>query len=250
VTLPQFTDRRTLTEQAYADPMHLSARQRLWSYRAGLSFHERMVDAVEWSGFGSLLDVGCGNAVYLPLIMHRLPAGASVIGVDLSLGMLASARHPTGRVAADVEALPFGAQSFDAALAFHMLYHAPHPPTAVAELHRVIRSGGAVIVTTNGPRHFEELRALGSRRPRPTDAVGLDEAQTLLEQRFSTVERREFLDDIVVPGAGPVIDYLRSTVSFGANPKGLEVLERRVRETVEREGCFRLTAQPGFLIAR
>ncbi|HEY7983069.1 MAG TPA: class I SAM-dependent methyltransferase, partial [Ktedonobacterales bacterium] len=97
-------------------------------------------------------------------------AGAEVIGLDLSDGMLTTARE---RLAAeglsvacqvgDVEALPCADSTFDLILANFMLYHLPHLDQGIAELRRVLKPGGMVLAATNSERNMPELLGLGLR---------------------------------------------------------------------------------------
>lgn len=89
--------------------------------------------------------------------------GAVPTGVDLSPEILALARrlHPgvtfcTG----DALHLPFAPGSFDAAVAGFLVPHLADHRGALAELHRVLRPGGALALSTWGPR--EEVPLLGA----------------------------------------------------------------------------------------
>ena len=74
-----FTDRRRLVGDAYAGPSKLSARQDLYRFRrSGPDFHDRLVDVIDWSAARTVLDVGCGNAIYLDRLLARLPSGATI----------------------------------------------------------------------------------------------------------------------------------------------------------------------------
>ena len=97
-----------------------------------------------------LLDVGCGTGRFTAFLADVF--GSPVVGVDASVAMLeARAPAPGASLAflgAEVAALPFCAGSFDVAL-LSMVYHLLTPPTpALAELHRVIRAGGSVLLRT------------------------------------------------------------------------------------------------------
>jgi ubiquinone/menaquinone biosynthesis C-methylase UbiE len=94
---------------------------------------------------GHLLDAGCGpggNGAWLAQHGH-------VVGADLSPDALAfvRARRPaTTPVRASVEQLPFRDESFDAVVGLTVLYTVPDDRAAFAELARVVRRGGAVLL--------------------------------------------------------------------------------------------------------
>jgi ubiquinone/menaquinone biosynthesis C-methylase UbiE len=90
-------------------------------------------------GAERVLDVGCGNGLYLAELRRR---GIHAVGCDLSPGMLAAAAPHRELVNADVTALPFAPAACDVVLAPHMLYHVADRATAARELRRVLRPGG------------------------------------------------------------------------------------------------------------
>ena len=71
--------------------------------------------------------------------------------------------------------IPFADASFDAIIAMHMLYHVPDPAAAIAQMHRVLKPGGILAVTTNGAgnlRRMHELaRAFGGAPHDPSSAA-------------------------------------------------------------------------------
>ncbi|MCI4323438.1 MAG: class I SAM-dependent methyltransferase [Thermoplasmata archaeon] len=89
-------------------------------------------------GGGALLEAGVGTGRYaIPLGAH----GFSVTGIDLSLPMMEKARAKGLRrlARADLHRLPFRDESFDAALAVHVLQLIPDPIRGLRELARVTR---------------------------------------------------------------------------------------------------------------
>jgi 2-polyprenyl-6-hydroxyphenyl methylase/3-demethylubiquinone-9 3-methyltransferase len=100
-----------------------------------------------------VLDVGGGNG----LLVDRLHARYGVRGVvvDVAMRGLREARDD-GRAAkpacADALALPFADATFAAAMSFETLEHIPEWPRAVAELVRVTRPGGRIVVTAVSAR--------------------------------------------------------------------------------------------------
>jgi ubiquinone/menaquinone biosynthesis C-methylase UbiE len=116
-----------------------------------------------------IVDVGCGTGWYaagLRRACRDLP-GVTVIGVDLSAGMLASARAAGADplLQGDASRLPFADGSVDIVVTRGVLHHLPSPSLALGEWRRVLRPEGAVVVssepTPTVDRHGEVLvRAL------------------------------------------------------------------------------------------
>lgn len=149
-------DRTYITECQYATDANLAARQSLYRFQTpGIVPWRSALGLAALRGDERVLDVGCGNGLYLRALHDALHRGV-VVGVDLSRGMLRSAASRSGRaelVLADAQAVPFPDDSFDVALAMHMLYHVPDRGMAIAELRRVVRSDGVVLVVTNSLEH-------------------------------------------------------------------------------------------------
>jgi len=92
------------------------------------------------------LDAGCGTGIYTRRLAER---GARVTGVDTDPEMLAAARikAPAATlVEADVTELPFADGEFDLGLAVTLLCFVGDPGRTVAELVRVTRPGGRVVL--------------------------------------------------------------------------------------------------------
>ena len=103
---------------------------------------------------GRVLDVGTGPGGLMIEIARARPDG-HVTGVDVEpamvrlAGRLAAEQGLGERVrvlAADVSALPLGAGTVDVAVASLTAHHWPDVPAAVAELVRVLRPGGVLLV--------------------------------------------------------------------------------------------------------
>jgi ubiquinone/menaquinone biosynthesis C-methylase UbiE len=148
----------------------------------------------------SVLDVGCGPAWFWAASADVLPDRLSLTLADKSPGMVGEAlercrtlRHwSVDAREADASALPFADASFDAVVAMHMLYHVPDARQAIAEMHRVLKPGGLLAVTTNGERNLKELYALttafGAAPVEPVAAIfGFDHAERLMREVFGNV---------------------------------------------------------------
>jgi malonyl-CoA O-methyltransferase len=129
----------------------LSAREayRLWapSYaeNAVTFLENRLVTSLGPAVDGRrLIDVGCGTGMRL-----RPARAALAVGVDLSAEMLA--RAPGDRAVADISALPVATGAFDLVWCRLMLGYVDDLDAAYAELARVCRRGGTVVVTDFHP---------------------------------------------------------------------------------------------------
>ena len=125
------------------------------------------VDHINASGAERVLEVGVGTGLALPY--YR--AGLKVTGIDFSAEMLAKARDRVDRERLDAvealrqmdaRALDFPGETFDAVAAMHVISVVPDPERVMAEIARVLRPGGEVVITN----HFARDRGLLARLER------------------------------------------------------------------------------------
>jgi ubiquinone/menaquinone biosynthesis C-methylase UbiE len=97
-----------------------------------------------------VLDVGTGTGAAARRAAGRVQPGGSVVGVDLSFGMLRAASRDAGVRYAQAAAidLPFRNGSFDAVTALFVLSHFARYETALYDILRVLRSAGRLGVAT------------------------------------------------------------------------------------------------------
>jgi ArsR family transcriptional regulator len=111
---------------------------------------------------GDVLDAGSGDGTVAQLLAAR---ARSVTCLDRSPRMVAAARarlaaHDNVRVlVGDVEAVPAGDASFDQVLLYNVLACVPQPARAIAELARVLRPGGSLVVVTLDAHAHPEVTA-------------------------------------------------------------------------------------------
>lgn len=105
-----------------------------------------------------ILDAGCGTGYGARLLRARWPA-ARLTAADFAPAMLELARHAADACcAADIEALPFADQSFDAWWS-SLTVQWCDSRRVFAEAARLLCPGGHLAVSTLGPGTFGELRA-------------------------------------------------------------------------------------------
>lgn len=107
-----------------------------------------------------VLDVACGTGVVTLAIATALGPSGSVLGVDLSAGMVASAKvraQAAGISQArfdrmDAEVLSLPASSFHLVVCALGLMYVPDADAALREIHRVLKPGGRAVIAVWGER--------------------------------------------------------------------------------------------------
>jgi len=106
-------------------------------------------------------DLGCGTGQVASALA---PFVARLIAVDRSGEMLQAARRrlrdlPTAEVRrGELEALPIADGDLDAATLILVLHHLPDAAAALAEAHRVLKTGGRLVIADMLPHDREEYR--------------------------------------------------------------------------------------------
>lgn len=90
-------------------------------------------------------DVGCGKGRFLRHVAHWLPA-ARLTGIDVSSPVLSQLPSGVTAVRGSLLRIPASDGAFDGAFAVESLEHSLLPRQAVAELCRIVRPGGRVLI--------------------------------------------------------------------------------------------------------
>lgn len=198
-----------------------------------------------------VLDLGCGRGACRRMLQQQFPS-AQWLGIDLSDAMLSAGGRPRvwserlrrwrGQknaamwICASGQHLPLSDASVDVVFSNLMLHWHPEPHLVIAEIARVLRTGGLVLFSSYGPDTWKELRAacqdtLTAARPMPfvdmhdlgdmLIASGFEtpvmEADTL---RLSFSDARTLLAEARALGGNPRSDRSPSLVS-GARARAL-----------------------------
>jgi SAM-dependent methyltransferase len=138
----------------------LERTRRLWDrsaagYDRGIRRCERVLipGGREWAcaqASGAVLEVAVGTGRNLP---HYGPAVTSLTGIDLSPAMVAVARTRAGELGHDADLrvgnaqlLDFGDATFDTVVCTISLCNIPDDRAAIAEMYRVLRPGGRLVL--------------------------------------------------------------------------------------------------------
>jgi SAM-dependent methyltransferase len=96
-----------------------------------------------------VLDVGCGNGIFLERIRRHLP-NAQLSGIDYSQYQVEHSAHPSLHLKqADLtKGIPFGDAVFDVVYAAEIIEHLLDPDLLLSEIHRVLRPSGTLVLST------------------------------------------------------------------------------------------------------
>ncbi len=142
-----------------------SSYSKIYDLIFGRVFHSSRCRAVELLGLepgDHALEVGVGTGLSLPLY----PRSSQVTGIDLSEKMLEKSREKISRyrldhvrvLRMDACAMDFADDSFDAVLAAYVMSTVPKPETALHEMIRVCKPGGAIVLLN----HFHATHRVGA----------------------------------------------------------------------------------------
>lgn len=184
-----------------------------------------------------VLDAACGPGIYADVLVR---AGAEVSGFDASALMVELARQRVGdraqlRVAVLGQPLPYPDAAFDRAVCALAIHYVADRSAAFAELFRVLRPGGALVVSTQHPTN-DWLRKGGSYFDRVLETDLWSSPDGPQEVRFW----REPLSDLcaAATGVGFLIERLDE-------PRPVPSMRDRYPEDFAL-----LDREPGFLVLR
>ena len=177
-----------------------------------------------------LLDAGCGTGFNLVALARFGPT----LGIDLSEEAIAFCRERGVRaVRGSVLRLPFRAEAFEAVTSFDVIYHdwVGDDRAAVAEMARVLRPGGALLVRVPA---LELLRGAHDAEVLTRRRYTLGELRALVAGCGLRVQRSTYCNSLLFPLllARRTLDRLlgRHGSDVGFLPSPIESLFRRVME--------------------
>jgi SAM-dependent methyltransferase len=230
--------------------------------RAAPELVERLATFCELDGDEHALDAGTGTGTFA---LALAPSVRDVVGVDPVSELLEEARRLAVEAGAgnvtfvegDATALPFEPATFDLAICARTLHHVRRPELVVAELARVVRPGGRILLVDQlasvdpleglARDRLERLRDPSHQRTlSDADVRGLLEANWLVLRR-SQVEREEhdvgrFLDLAACEG--------EPRAAFLAEAERLVELGERAGIALRRsDGGYAMTFEVGWYLA-
>lgn len=164
---------------------------------------------------GRVLENGCGVGMYME---HLTPHAGLVVGLEYDLERAGKAYlRSTNILGAAGEALPFRDESFDVILSHEVLEHVQDDCSAVAEMVRVARPGGRMIIfVPNRGYPFETHGIYWRGKYRFGNIPLVNYLPNTLRNRLAPHVRIYSRRDLEQLFFGLPVIYIRRTVIFGA----------------------------------
>jgi ubiquinone/menaquinone biosynthesis C-methylase UbiE len=143
-----------------------------------------------------VLDVGCGKGRFARVLAERYPQ-ASLVGFDLAEAMLRHVPPGVSACAGSMTVLPFPTGAFDCVYATESLEHAVQIDAAVAEMCRVTRPGGRIVIIDKNSQQWGRLKT-----PEWEKWFGRKELEKLLARHCAKVSSRpiSYWEDVAPDG--------------------------------------------------
>jgi malonyl-CoA O-methyltransferase len=141
-------------------------------------------------------DIGSGKGRFARIVKDRNPQ-ATVIALDIAETMLQRVPTDIERVAASMTQLPLATASADGAYAIESLEHAVDIEAAVAELTRIVKPGGKIVIIDKNAKQWGKLETPSWER-----WFEKAEIERLLKRHCSSVSSRpiSYWEDVAPDG--------------------------------------------------
>ena len=221
------------------------AEARMWWYRA---LHARLVAALD-GVHGAVLDAGCGTGGLLVALRRERP-DLALVGVEAAdAARRAATKSGVPVVRGSVNALPFADAAFAAVMCADVLCHAAvEPDVALAEIRRVLRPGGRLVL--NMPA-YAWLLSGHDRRVHNVRRMTVRQTDEMLRQNGFGAVRARYWNGLLLPLmvaqrkvlAGDASDVALFPPWLDAMLHGVTEIERRLPFPLPAGGSVLATAE-------
>lgn len=130
------------------------------------------------------LDIGCGTGFFSQMLIER---DAKVISADFSrhaLDYCERINENLTLVQCNAENMAFRSDSFKFVLALDVIEHLYKPEKFISEIHRILKSEGQLLISTNNRCHLGNLKFIGR-------ILSYMEAKTTIGKRLAKIQSYE-----------------------------------------------------------
>jgi SAM-dependent methyltransferase len=198
----------------------------------------------------AIFDLGCGNGNHLPIYLKHAGPGGTVAGLDREAGLIAQARAAVGpapgldlRVGSMDDPLPYGDRTFDLCFSNFAIYNARDPRATIAELRRILKPGGELVLIGPTLSNARELYDYNERLTgKAIDEITLirtdrlrREILPLVREVFSNASEEVLSSQLTFPTREEFLRYFRSTMLYEETAEKLGMTERQMADAMPQE---------------
>ncbi len=233
---------------------------------------KEIVSLLNIKGNEKIMDAGCGNGEDIIKLRKEYKHRGELYGLDISEDMISHAKKLDKKaksgiqfIKKDVTELEFPDESFDIVILKHVLHNIHNYRKAVEECHRVLKTGGKLVVTVNGRKNMLVLRRL-----RPVIAkllnknffidsdlhINIENIDKYLKPIFKKVKKVKFKSSICLKNPKPYLDHLDSGKGFwGVNnneqwQKIMTFTKEHFSEILRKKGAIKDYVVVGLALAQ
>ncbi len=214
-----------------------------------------------------ILELGCGNGAFWVENEANLPDKLSIVVTDISSGMVKVAKEAIDQTklsctydVLDLNHITYPKESFDLVMANHVLFYANDRNKACEVIARILKPNGVFVCTAYGQQHMKEIEEITKKfNPKIalsevnlSDLFGLENAMEYLQPHFSSVNRVDYKDRLILNDYHPLFHYVLS-----CHGNQTEVLhghhkefEYYLAELFRQKRQVEITKQAGVFICR
>lgn len=269
----EIAKKREYVTKQYENDRNLTSRISIHDYSTSpVGFYPWMFGKLSLAPNMKILDIGCGNAAFWRSIAALLPDGLNLHLVDYSSGMLTATeknmqeiqmRFPDKHLhytldKRDATDFSYPVSGFDRIMANHLLFHISHDArhSLYQKISALLKDQGLFSCSLIGRTHLHELHEL-LRKYYPEIKIPSDSFDILLENAtqelsgyFHVLTNEEQKNDLLVPDAEAVFDYV---ASYSAEARKIIQKDKgqflnRVRGEMNADGLYYIHKSTGIVV--
>lgn len=213
--MPEFMDRFIASQLRQPHGWFGSLVVRRVMNRVNAKITDATIDLLDISPHDEVLEIGFGGGLGITRVAARLSDGA-VSGVDLSPDMLRAAQHRfrrelgSGRVrlqVGNIAHLPFSYAAFDRVFTINTIYFWPDPQQGLAEIRRVLKSGGKAAISIRSREKMEKhsVTQHNFRLFSGYEVADLMRQAGFQDLRIDHRDQEKWYDQVIVVGTKPTV---------------------------------------------
>lgn len=151
----------------------------------------------------------------------------------------------------NAEELPYEDERFDIVIANMMLYHIPNLDKAVSEIRRVLKNDGIFYCATYGENGVESfINQMLNVQTERQHTFTLQNGKDILEYWFSSVEKLEYVDKLLISNRSDLVEYIQSFKEMNDWHNYSDEELYRLISNYEKQGIIEIPKEYGMFVSR